>query len=88
MCRFEISNLLCYGLSQFVQIREGQHSAELNEAAAEPPASSSAGEEAMPTLTPLGSGRSAGNKKAVHRQLPEWIVNFHPVENAIQAYSQ
>lgn len=48
-----------------------------------------AGEEATPSLAPLSHGKGvAAVKRTVHRQLPEWIVNFHVVENDIQRFSQ
>lgn len=46
-------------------------------------------EEATPSLAPLSHGKGvAAAKRTVHRQLPEWIVNFHVVENDIQRCSQ
>lgn len=49
------------------------------------------GEEAIPSLAPLSHGkaqRAGAGKKTVHRQLPEWIVHFHAVENDIERCSR
>ena len=50
-------------------------------------------DEATPTLQPLGRDRPSGGgggagRKVVHRKLPDWIQNFHVIENDIQRHSQ
>ena len=63
---------------------------ELVSIADKPAGSASGGDDATPTLTPLGRskpGNTAGKKK-VHRQLPEWILNFDVIENDIEKYSE
>ncbi len=43
-----------------------------------------------PTLLPLGraNSKSTEAKQAVHRQLPDWIINAEVVENNIQEFSR
>lgn len=48
-----------------------------------------ADEDTVPSLAPLSHGKTHGaGKRTVHRKLPEWIVQFHPVENDIQRCSR
>ena len=46
--------------------------------------------EVIPTFELLGQdkNRSVGSKRVVHRQLPDWIINAHIVENDIQGFSR
>lgn len=70
---------------------EGEEAVDEPASLADKPAdSASGGDDATPTLAPLGRSKPGGpaGKKIVHRQLPEWILNFDVIENDIEKYSE